>query len=119
VTPSAINPYGAQHPGEFLNSTERRVAMVDINRHPLRQGKPVSIEELLAADRARDGCPVQWTRLQANARLQPLIPVVWRDLVTHVFMRRPAGGFKTWTPKSPPGFHPTGHCLRSPGPGGR
>jgi hypothetical protein len=54
VPPGAINHYRAQHPDEFPNSTDRRIAMVDIDRHPRRQGRPVAVDELLAADRAED-----------------------------------------------------------------
>jgi hypothetical protein len=55
VPPSAINAYRASHAGEFPNSpSERRIALFDIDRHPRRQGRPVGLEELLAADRAQD-----------------------------------------------------------------
>jgi len=51
VPPAAFAAYRSDHPGEFPNSTERRIALVDIERH---RGRPVPVEELLAADRAED-----------------------------------------------------------------
>ena len=53
--PSAINQYRAAHPAEFPNGTARRFAIADLERHPLRSGRPVTVEEILAADRAEDG----------------------------------------------------------------
>ena len=51
VPPAAINAYRTKHPDEFPASYGRRIAMIDIDRHPRRNG-PVSVEDLLAADRA-------------------------------------------------------------------
>jgi hypothetical protein len=54
VPPAAINHYRSQHPDEFANSpSERRIAMADIDKSPRRTG-PVTVAELLAADRACD-----------------------------------------------------------------
>lgn len=54
VPPSAFAAYARQHPGEFPNSTARRIALIDIEAHPRRAGRAVPVEELLAADRAED-----------------------------------------------------------------
>lgn len=54
VPPSAINHDRGQHPDLYPLSTPRRIAMVDLDAHPRRAGKPVSVRELLAADRACD-----------------------------------------------------------------
>lgn len=54
VPPSAFAAYARQHPDEFPNSTERRMALADIEAHPRRNGRAVNTAELLAADRAED-----------------------------------------------------------------
>ncbi len=54
VPPSAFAAYARQHPGEFPNSTARRIALIDIEAHTRRAARPVSVEELLVADRAED-----------------------------------------------------------------
>jgi hypothetical protein len=68
VPPSAINHYRAQHPDEFRNSTVRRIAMIDIDRNPRRRGKLVSVEELLAADRACDTDRARYRHYNATRR---------------------------------------------------
>ncbi|HEV8032030.1 MAG TPA: hypothetical protein VGP42_13520 [Stellaceae bacterium] len=54
VPPSAFAAYRTAHPGEFPNSTARRIALIDIEAHPRRAGRAVPVKELLAADRAED-----------------------------------------------------------------
>lgn len=54
VPPSALAAYVHKHREEFPNSAGRRIAMIDVDRHPRRHGRPVGLEELLAADRAQD-----------------------------------------------------------------
>ena len=72
VPPAAINHYRARHPDEFPNSTERRIAMTDIDRSPRRTG-PATVDELLIADRGCDEDRAKFrfyneTRRQADAR---------------------------------------------------
>lgn len=53
--PAAFARYCAQHPDEFPLSTSRRVALADIEHHPRRMGRRLTLEEIAAADRAEDG----------------------------------------------------------------
>ena len=43
VPPSAFAAYARQHPGEFPNSTARRIALIDIEAHPRRAGRAVPV----------------------------------------------------------------------------
>jgi hypothetical protein len=51
IPPSAINHYRQSHPAEFANSTDRRIAMADIDASPRRRSPP-TVAEILKADRA-------------------------------------------------------------------
>jgi hypothetical protein len=68
VPPSAFAAYRAKHPGEFTRSTERRVALADIEEHPRRHGRSVTVEEYLAADRAEDANRARFRRYNAARR---------------------------------------------------
>jgi hypothetical protein len=55
VPPAGINRDRAAHPELYPTSPSlRRFTMVDVDHHPRRAGKPVTVAELLAADRACD-----------------------------------------------------------------
>jgi hypothetical protein len=67
--PSAFAAYFRGHREEFPASpTERRIAVIDLDRHPHRQGKPVSVKELLAADRAQDADRARYRHYNATRK---------------------------------------------------
>jgi hypothetical protein len=68
VPPSAFAAYRAKHPDEFSRSTDRRVALADIEKHPRRHGRSIAVEEYLAADRAEDANRARFRRYNATRK---------------------------------------------------
>jgi hypothetical protein len=52
--PIAFNTHRRAVPGLFPNSTARKIALADIEAHPRRNGRPISLYELVRAEREQD-----------------------------------------------------------------
>jgi hypothetical protein len=53
--PAAFHAHLLRHPREFPNTTSpRRIALSDLEKHPFRHGRPISLADIMTADREQE-----------------------------------------------------------------
>ena len=64
--PTAVRAHARAHPAEFPNSTDKGFALVDLNVHPRRQGRPISAMELIRAEALQDSFRSIWRHYKSE-----------------------------------------------------
>jgi len=72
--PSGFGRHLREHPAMFPNSSVRRFAIVDINAHPKREGRPVTAGEYLRIDYSLADDRAIWRDRNARRKAGTLIP---------------------------------------------